>query len=101
LQFQFLGFIAFVGFADVAYELIDSVSFAFLSTPGPEANRSGSPHAVFDPQNSPLRDDVRFVALCARLGLCDYWVKTGHWPDCADQVPYDFRAEARRAVEAA
>ena len=42
--------------------------------------------------------DIRFVGLCARLGLCDYWMKTGRWPDCADVVApyYDFRAEARR-----
>jgi hypothetical protein len=37
---------------------------------------------------------------CTRLGLCDYWVKTGRWPDCADELTpyYDFRAEARRHV---
>jgi len=26
-------------------------------------------------------------------GLVEYWVATGNWPDCADQVPYDFKAE--------
>ncbi len=42
--------------------------------------------------------DIRFVGLCAKLGLCDYWVKTGRWPDCAELVAsdYDFKAEARR-----
>jgi hypothetical protein len=46
--------------------------------------------------------DVRFVRLCAKLGLCDYWVNTGRWPDCADAVAtyYDFRAEARRLASA-
>lgn len=39
-----------------------------------------------------LRDDMRFPALCARLGLVDFWMTTGDWPDCADEVPYDFRA---------
>ena len=36
------------------------------------------------------------VGLCARLGLCDYWVATGRWPDCVDEVAtrYDFRASA-------
>ncbi len=47
-----------------------------------------------------MRRDRRFVKLCAQLGLCDYWVKTGRWPDCADEVApyYDFRAEAQRYV---
>jgi hypothetical protein len=43
-----------------------------------------------------MMNDVRFVSLCAKLGLCDHWVETDRWPDCASFVPYDFRAEARR-----
>jgi hypothetical protein len=45
-----------------------------------------------------MRRDPRFAAFCAKLGLCDYWTKTGHWPDCADAgvLPYDFKAECRR-----
>jgi len=38
----------------------------------------------------------RFVTLCAKMGLTKYWIDTDHWPDCADQVDYDFRAESRR-----
>ncbi len=48
--------------------------------------------------NARMISDPRFVGLCAKIGLCDYWVETGHWPDCADTVGYDFRAEARRLV---
>jgi hypothetical protein len=50
---------------------------------------------------SPLMRDPRFIGLCAKLGLCDYWVATGRWPDCADLVAdaYDFRAEARRRAK--
>jgi hypothetical protein len=40
--------------------------------------------------------DNRFVGLCAKLGLCAYWVKTQRWPDCVDVVAYDFKAECRR-----
>jgi TolB-like protein len=40
-----------------------------------------------------LRSDPRFITLCARLGLVEYWLSTRKWPDCADTVPYDFRAE--------
>jgi hypothetical protein len=39
-----------------------------------------------------LRNDRRFPRLCARLGLVEFWLATGLWPDCADEVPYDFRA---------
>ena len=50
-----------------------------------------------------LQRDIRFVQLCAKLGLCDYWVQSGTWPDCAEQLSdyYDFKAEVRRAVAAA
>jgi TolB-like protein len=47
-----------------------------------------------------LRQDARFPALCARFGLVEYWTTTGKWPDCADEVPYDFRAECSRPAPA-
>ncbi|MFM9864367.1 MAG: adenylate/guanylate cyclase domain-containing protein [Micropepsaceae bacterium] len=43
-----------------------------------------------------LRTDPRFVKLCARLGLVEYWLATQKWPDCAEIVPYDFRAECAK-----
>jgi hypothetical protein len=43
-----------------------------------------------------LRADPRFVTVCARLGLVEYWLETQHWPDCAADVPYDFKAECAR-----
>lgn len=55
---------------------------------------------LFTPANKQGRDDPRFATICARLGLVDYWLETGLWPDCAAEVPYDFRAacEAVRGV---
>jgi hypothetical protein len=46
--------------------------------------------------------DRRFPGLCAKLGLCDYWVRTDRWPDCADEdeLPYDFKAECSRLAAA-
>jgi hypothetical protein len=44
-----------------------------------------------------LRGDPRFAFLCARLGLVEFWTATGKWPDCADEVLYDFRAECAKA----
>jgi hypothetical protein len=46
-----------------------------------------------------LRNDPRFARLCARLGLVELWTATDVWPDCADEVPYDFRAECARVQE--
>ena len=39
-----------------------------------------------------IRNDPRFVELCARLGLVEFWLESDEWPDCADEVPYDFKA---------
>jgi hypothetical protein len=33
------------------------------------------------------REDPRFLDICARAGMVDYWLETGLWPDCADEVP--------------
>ena len=49
-------------------------------------------YLLFTPANKQGRDDPRFVNVCARVGLVDYWLATGQWPDCADEVPYNFRA---------
>ena len=42
-----------------------------------------------------FRRDPRFINLCARLGLVDYWLTKQQWPDCVDEVApyYDFKAE--------
>jgi hypothetical protein len=44
-----------------------------------------------------LRIHSRFPALCARLGLVEFWIASNKWPDCADEVPYDFKAGCARA----
>ena len=52
---------------------------------------------IFDMMlNGAMIRDPRFLRLCAKLGPVSYWLDSGNWPDCADAVPYDFRAEARR-----
>jgi hypothetical protein len=43
-----------------------------------------------------IRNDARFVRLCARLGLVQFWLATSKWPDCVDQVPYDFKVECEK-----
>jgi TolB-like protein len=59
------------------------------------------PHTLFTPLNTRGRDDPRFVTLCARLGLVDYWLETERWPDCADEVPYDFRQACEESARVA
>jgi TolB-like protein len=92
-----------LGFREEAFELIEQVSYAHLLDPegqSPNAGAAVSPGVIYESWNRPMRCDIRFVGLCAKLGLCDYWVKSGKWPDCADEVVYDFRAEARRLARA-
>jgi hypothetical protein len=36
--------------------------------------------------------DPGFADLCRRLGLARYWRETGAWPDCVNEVGYDFKA---------
>ncbi|HEX5184880.1 MAG TPA: winged helix-turn-helix domain-containing protein [Allosphingosinicella sp.] len=44
--------------------------------------------------------DPRFMGFAARLGLVDYWARSGRWPDfCSDpDLRYDCRAEAQRLM---
>ena len=60
---------------------------------GPDGYRTG---LLFHAGMPELRNDPRFVPLCARLGLVEFWLTTGKWPDCVDDVPYDFKAECEK-----
>ena len=84
------------------HEALDIALQAQLG-PAPEApNDSGGGHSnmaiLFGCHMPRIRHDVRFVRLCARLGLVDYWIRTGAWPDCVEEVAplYDFKAECLR-----
>jgi hypothetical protein len=52
---------------------------------------------LYGPGMKAFRADPRFMRLAKRLGLVDYWEKSGHWPDfCAEPgLPYDCRVAAR------
>jgi len=92
--------LAALGAGDEAYDLVEQASFAHMFDPdGPPPSQGNNPGHIFDlPANRLLLSDPRFVGLCAKLGLVDYWTKTERWPDCADAgvLRYDFKAEARR-----
>lgn len=86
------------GLKDEVFDLVERASFRHLFELGGRLpNGDYGLHVLFN-ANTGIRDDPRFVGLCAKLGLCEYWVATGRWPDCADDVSYDFRGEARRLV---
>jgi tetratricopeptide (TPR) repeat protein len=61
---------------------------------GPDGYRTA---LLFHAGMPELRNDPRFVPLCARLGLVEFWLSSGEWPDCVDEVPYDFKAECEKA----
>ena len=69
------------------------------------ANRSSDadlldPEVLFRPSAAAMRRDPRFMPLAAKLGLVDFWQRSGHWPDfCqAPDRPYDCRAAAAGRV---
>ena len=51
---------------------------------------------LFMPHMRLVRADPRFMTQAARLGLVDYWLETGHWPDfCTEEkLPYDCKKAA-------
>ncbi|MEQ1497798.1 MAG: TIR domain-containing protein [Novosphingobium sp.] len=84
-------------FVDEAYTLLDRAKLGPSGGPkdalGANAYRT---HLLFPAVYTKLRADPRFVKLCARLGLVEYWLATQMWPDCAEVAPYDFRAECEK-----
>jgi hypothetical protein len=93
-----LVYAAHLGLVDEAYRTVEHARLGPRGTAedimGPDAYR---PALLFQACMPEIRNDPRFVLLCARLGLVEFWLTTGLWPDCADEVPYDFRAECRKA----
>ena len=87
-----LVYAAHLGLVDEAYRAADRARLGPAGTStdimGPDGYRTA---LLFQADMPELRNDPRFVRLCARLGLVEFWLSTGHWPDCADEVPYDFR----------
>jgi hypothetical protein len=89
---------AHLGLVDDAYRAADNAKLGPAGRSddmlGPDAYRTS---LLFQAGMPELRNDPRFVPLCARLGLVQFWLATGKWPDCADEVPYDFRSACEKA----
>ena len=88
-----------LGYTQEVFDLIDEASFDFMFDATERWPSEQTSTLLFNTtHNFGMMRDPRFPRLCAKLGLCDYWVKTDCWPDCADAglLPYDFKAEVRR-----
>jgi hypothetical protein len=83
-----------LGDVDETFALLDRCKFGPCGSPRDVMGTHAYRTLLLFPKAYPaLRADPRFVAVCARLGLVEYWLESGHWPDCAGDVPYDFKAE--------
>jgi len=93
-----LVYAAHLGLVEEAYRAAETARLGPVGTSddimGPDGYRT---HLMFQAGMPELRNGPRFVRLCARLGLVEFWMATGKWPDCADEVPYDFKAECAKA----
>jgi TolB-like protein len=92
-------FLQAIGRQDAAFDLFESGDWSRLFGPsGDFADPVLTTGILFDALHAPLRLDPRFPSMCGRLGLCAYWIASGRWPDCADDIalPYDFREACRR-----
>ena len=91
---------AHLGLVDEAYRAAETARLGPAGTRddimGPDGYRTS---LLFQATMPELRNDPRFPRLCARLGLVEFWMATGKWPDCAEQVPYDFRSECGKAQQ--
>jgi hypothetical protein len=102
LQFGLCQIAAGVECIDIAFEKLFE-AFETRRPIGPLAkgrgvNRAFLTAGYFTAPSFPLQRDVRFPRLCAHAGLVEYWTTSGHWPDCATEVPYDFKAECEKAT---
>ena len=72
--------------------------YQLLAEPGDGGVLSRDASLLFRPWMASVRRDPRFMGLAKRIGLIDYWRKSGHWPDfCADAaLRYDCKAEAAK-----
>jgi len=94
-----LGLACSRGLGEAVFDLAEQASFSHLFEPaGRLPDGDLGLHVLFVPAFAAMRSSPRFPAFCGKLGLCDYWMATGRWPDFAADVAgiYDLKAEARR-----
>ena len=74
-------------------------AIAKFAKPLPQDNT----YVYFTPGLKRFRADPRFMILARGVGLTDYWIKSGKWPDfCFEPgLPYDCKAEAGKVARSA
>jgi tetratricopeptide (TPR) repeat protein len=90
-----------LGLADDAFDLVERSSFDYVTDASkPQAEASTAQAIVSAARSIELIRDPRYPRLCARLGLCDYWVQTDRWPDFVEDgvTPYPFKDACRLMV---
>jgi len=95
-----LVYAAHLGLVDEAYAAADAARLGPAGHAddimGPDGYRTA---LLFQASMPELRNDRRFAPLCARLGLVEFWLASGKWPDCASEVPYDFQRACEQASD--
>jgi hypothetical protein len=90
-----------LGLADEAFDLAERATFDYVTDASKAHAGAATANVIVSAARSiALIRDPRYPRLCARLGLCDYWVATDRWPDLAEDgvTPYDFKDACRRLV---
>ena len=101
VEFGQILFIHRIGLPNEAFDLLARASYQHLHSPdGRPPDSRFLQGVIFGALAGTMRRDPRFIDLCDKLGLCDYWTATGKWPDCEDEVRpfYDLRAEVSAAI---
>ncbi len=87
------------GLGEEALSLAERADFSHMFSPDGPLPAREYPGNIFGPWCT-MNKSPRFIDLCDRIGLCRYWVESDRWPDCAEWVPYDLKAEVRRRTGA-
>jgi hypothetical protein len=94
-----LVYAAHLGLFEEAYRTAETACLGPRGTEndikGPDGYRTG---LLFHAGMPELRNDPRFVPLCARLGLVEFWLATGKWPTAWMTFPTTSRPNARRCA---
>lgn len=89
--------LALFGHADAALDGLDR-SIEDYAPPG-----QFGPDWIYERGFESLRQDPRLIRILAKVGIPQYWLETGKFPDfcTTEKLPYDCRTIARAAVGAA
>jgi hypothetical protein len=89
-------YMAFSTQALAEFDQIDDV-FMWLEKSS-TADVARNSYIYFRPAFENVRRDPRFMAVARRIGLAEYWLKSGKWPDfCQDpKLTYDCKTEAAK-----